>query len=78
MICYPWAKIWKSRGIDMVEFPNVLPWLETIAARPAVKRTASIGADIYQGPDAMPEGPRKNFTAMLAGQRAVPIPKEWQ
>jgi len=78
MICYPWAKLWKSRGIDMVEVPNVLPWLETIAARPAVKRTASIGADIYQGPDAMPEGKRKNFTAMLAGQRSVPIPKEWQ
>jgi GSH-dependent disulfide-bond oxidoreductase len=77
MICYPWAKLWRSRGIDMMEFPNVAPWLETIAARPAVQRTAEIGKDIYQGPDAMPEDIREKFTKMLANQRAVPVPAEW-
>lgn len=77
MICYPWAALWKSRGIDMTEFPNVGPWLEAIAARPAVKKTADIGKDLYQGPDKMPENERKRFTEILANQRAVPVPKEW-
>jgi len=77
MICYPWAALWKSRGIDLDEFPNVKPWLDAIAARPAVKKTSEIGKDIYQGPDAMPEGERARFTKMLANQRAVPIPREW-
>lgn len=77
MICYPWAKLWKSRGIDMMEFPNVAPWLETIAARPAVQKTASIGADIYQGPDAMPDEKRQQFLRILADQRAVPVPTDW-
>ncbi|MEQ9449561.1 MAG: glutathione binding-like protein, partial [Rhodospirillaceae bacterium] len=77
MICYPWAALWKSRGIDIAEFPNVAPWLEAIAARPAVKKTAEIGQEIYQGPDKMPEKDRERFTRILADQRAVPVPKEW-
>ncbi len=78
MICYPWAKLWKSRGIDMTEFPNVAPWLETISMRPAVQKTATIGKDIYDGPDKMPEDERARFTKILADQRAVPVPREWK
>ena len=78
MICYPWAKLWKLRGIDMAEFPNVAFWLEAIAARPAVQKTADIGKELYQDPDNMPEKERENFTKMLSNQRAVQIPKEWK
>ena len=78
MICYPWAKLWKSRGIDMSEFLNVAPWLEAISARPAVQKTATIGKNIYDGPDKMPEDERARFTKILANQRAVPVPTEWQ
>ena len=78
MICYPWAKLWKSRGIDMTEFPNVEPWLEAIAARPAVQRTSEIGKELYPGPDNMPEEKREKFTKILANQRAVAVPSEWE
>jgi GST-like protein len=78
MICYPWAKLWKSLGIDMTEFPNVEPWLEAIAARPAVQRTSEIGKELYPGPDKMPEEKREKFTKILANQRAVAVPSEWE
>lgn len=78
MICYPWAALWKSRGIDMKEFPNVAPWLEAIGARPAVQRTADIGKELYQGPDKMPPAEREKFNKMLANQRAVAVPTEWK
>jgi GST-like protein len=50
MICYPWASLWKMRGIDIAEFPNVQRWLDVIDARPAVKKTAGLGKELYQGP----------------------------
>jgi len=78
MICYPWTALWKSRGIDMAEFPNVAPWLEMIAARPAVQKTADIGKDLYQGPDKMPPAEREKFNTMLANQRAVAVPPKWE
>jgi GST-like protein len=77
MICYPWAVLWKARGIDLGEFPNVKRWIETIGARPAVKKTSEIGKEIYQGPDNLPPDEREKFAKILANQRAVPIPKEW-
>lgn len=78
MICYPWAALWKSRGIDIAEFPNVGPWLEAIAARPAVQKTADIGKELYQGPDKMPPDEREKFNKLLGNQRAVAIPAEWK
>ncbi|MBY0511774.1 MAG: glutathione S-transferase N-terminal domain-containing protein [Rhodospirillaceae bacterium] len=78
MVCYPWAALWKSRGIDLREFPNVERWLNVIGERPAVKKTALIGQDIYQGPDKMAPDEREQFTRLLANQRAVVIPAEWR
>ena len=77
MICYPWAAMWNGRGIDLHEFPNVKRWLEVIGDRPAVKKTADIGKELYQGPDSLPPEEREKFAKSLANQRAVPIPKEW-
>ena len=76
MICYPWAKLWKSRSIDIMEFPNVARWLDAISSRTAVIKSATIGKSIYGGPDKMPKSKRKIFTEVLSNQRAVPIPPE--
>jgi len=78
MICYPWAALWKSRGIDLEEFPNVKRWLARIADRPAVQRSKTIGQEIYQGQDKMPPDERERFVRMLSNQRAVPVPPEWR
>jgi GST-like protein len=77
MISYPWAALWKSRDIDMDEFPNVKRWLAAIGDRPAVQRSAEIGQDLYQGQDKMEPDERERFVRMLSNQRAVPVPKEW-
>lgn len=77
MIAYPWASLWKSRGIDLSEFPNVERWMRAISERPAVKKTAKIGQEIYQGTDKMAPDERERFLRMLANQRAQPVPVEW-
>jgi GST-like protein len=40
-----WAKLWERQDIDIDEFPNAKRWLETVLARPAVKRGLKISAD---------------------------------
>jgi len=77
MICYPWAALWKSRGIDLDEFPNVKRWLAAIGERPAVAKSGEIGQDIYQGQDKMAPDERERFVRMLSNQCAVPVPREW-
>ena len=36
--CFPWMRVHQRLGIDVEDYPNVERWLETINARPAVKR----------------------------------------
>lgn len=38
MATYPWAKGWEKQRQDINAMPNVARWIETMAARPAVKR----------------------------------------
>jgi GST-like protein len=38
MAIFPWLRPWKAQGQNLDEMPNVKRWLETMAARPAVKR----------------------------------------
>jgi GSH-dependent disulfide-bond oxidoreductase len=40
-----WAKLWERQDIDIDEFPNAKRWLETVLARPAVKRGLKISVD---------------------------------
>src|SRR5215467_7453870 len=40
--CVGWASRAERHGHDMSGFPNVRPWLETLLARPAVKRGLSV------------------------------------
>ena len=77
MICYPWAALWKSRGIDLDEFPHVRRWIAEIGERPAVVKSGEIGQDIYQGQDKMAPDERERFVWTLSNQRAVPVPSEW-
>ena len=42
MMCFPWILTPEWQGVDMVEFPHVERWRETIAARPAVQRARAI------------------------------------
>jgi len=36
--CFPWLQVHERLGIDVGDYPNVGRWLETINARPAVRR----------------------------------------
>ena len=36
--CFPWMRVHQRLGIDVENYPNVAGWLQTINARPAVKR----------------------------------------
>ena len=77
MICYPWAAGWKTRGIDIQEFPHVKRWLEEMAARPAVGKGMSIGAGLQEDPSALSDEEKVRRLKILTNQRATPIPKEW-
>ena len=77
MICYPWAATWKIRGFDIGEFPHVKRWLETMAARPAVKRGMDAGADLSVDTSKLSDEDKARMAKILMNQRATPIPKEW-
>jgi len=77
MICYPWAATWKIRGFDIAEFPNVKRWLETLAARPAVKKGMEVGGDLSVDPSKLSDEDKARVARILMNQRATPIPKEW-
>jgi len=36
--CFPWMRVHQRLGIDVEDYPNVAGWLQTINARPAVRR----------------------------------------
>jgi GST-like protein len=40
--CFGWARGWERQGQEPAEFPHVKRWIETMAARPAVKRALAI------------------------------------
>ena len=77
MICYPWAAGWKTRGIDIDEFSNVKRWLDEMAARPAVRKGMSIGAELQEDPSTLPDAEKERRLRILNNQRATPIPKAW-
>jgi GST-like protein len=39
---FPWTRSWQNQGIELSEFPNVLRWHETVAARAAVVRGVEV------------------------------------
>ena len=61
-----WANGWERQGQDINEFPHLKRWLETVKARPAVKRGMTLGLELRQGIDM--KDPK--VQAVLFGQRA--------
>ena len=61
-----WANGWERHGQDINEFPHFKRWLETVKARPAVKRGMALGLELRQGIDM--KDPK--VQAVLFGQRA--------
>ena len=66
MACLGWAKLWERQGQSIDEFPNVKRWLETLLARPAVRRGLAVNAEDRTSTDMQDPAVR----AMLFGQRA--------
>lgn len=46
MAIYPWVRSWDKQGQDIEEYPNVLRWMRTIEARPAVRRAYALVENI--------------------------------
>ena len=65
MALFGWIRNWGRRGIDIVDFPNVKRWVETLEARPAVARALAIRAPAAELDLATDEAARR----VLFGQR---------
>ena len=50
MATFPWIDRFGWQGIDMHQFPNVLRWYRTLAARPAVVRGCKVPNASYEIP----------------------------
>jgi len=46
MACVGWARGWERQGQDIKQFPNVGRWLDTVLARPAVKRGIAVAEEL--------------------------------
>ena len=66
MACVGWVNGWEKQGQQMDDFPHLKRWLETMKARPAVKRGMALGLELRQGIDM--KDPK--VQAVLFGQRA--------
>ena len=64
--CIGWATRYERQGQDMNNFPNVRRWMDTILARPAVKR--GIGLRVEAASQVNMQDPK--VRAVLFGQRA--------
>jgi GST-like protein len=66
MACVGWANLWHRQGQTIDDFPHLKRWLETVKARPAVKRGMALGIELRQGIDM--KDPK--VQGVLFGQRA--------
>lgn len=77
MICYPWAAGWKTRKIDLGEFPHVKRWLDDVEARPAVQKAMAAGVEYQEDATKLSDEEKSRRAKLLYNQRATPIPSEW-
>jgi len=66
MACVGWARGWERQGQDIKQFPNVGRWLDTVLARPAVKRGIAVAEEL-RNPAGISTPEEK---AILFGQKA--------
>jgi GST-like protein len=62
-----WARGWERQGQDIEEFPHFKRWLETVLARPAVRRGLDVKVEQSGSYDLSKD---KEAQAILFGQRA--------
>lgn len=60
--CYPWVAMYEKQQQDLNDFKNIKRWLETIQARPAVKRAYAIAEEI------------QNKAAAANNNKSCPLP----
>ncbi|MEQ1820306.1 MAG: glutathione binding-like protein [Terricaulis sp.] len=70
---YPWIKIAAVFGQDMSAFPRVQAWLDRIVERPAVKKGASVGAELRRPPPAPGSDEQKAAAKALFGQTSASV-----
>ena len=75
MICYPWTVNWKVQGQDIEEFKYLKRWHEEIAARPAVKKGMTVGADLSVDVTKLAPEEQARIRKIMYNQRARPVPK---
>ncbi len=66
MACVGWAKLWQRQGQDIGQFPHLKRWLDTLLARPAVKRGIGLRVEEASSVDMLDPKVR----AVLFNQRA--------
>ncbi|HKE44659.1 MAG TPA: glutathione binding-like protein [Steroidobacteraceae bacterium] len=59
--CWPWVFRYDWQGQDLNDFPHVKRWFETVGARPAVKKGASIGQEWINSAQQMTDEDRKRL-----------------
>ena len=74
MICYPWTVNWKVQGQDIEEFKHLARWHEEIAARPAVKKGMTVGADLSVDVTKLAPEEQARIRKIMYNQRARPAP----
>jgi GSH-dependent disulfide-bond oxidoreductase len=65
MACWPWVIPWERFGYDIEEFPNTKTWLDTIHARPAVKKGYELANDLRKAQPKLDDEAKK----LLFGQK---------
>jgi GST-like protein len=66
MACVGWVNLWKRQGQDIEAFPHLKRWLETVKARPAVRKGMTVGMELRRDIDM--KDPK--VQSVLFGQRA--------
>jgi len=70
MACYPWVVPWERQGQNIADFPHLKRWLETIAARDAVKRAYAKAKEVNPSPGGIRTAEER---AILFGQTAQSV-----
>ncbi len=68
--CYPWVVPWERQGQNIADFPHLKRWLESIAARDAVKRAYAKAKEINPSPGGIRTAEER---AILFGQTAKTV-----
>jgi GST-like protein len=72
MACYPWVVPHERQGQSIADFPRLKKWLDTIAARPAVKKAYEWVPKVNPGQGGIRTAEER---AILFGQTSASVDK---